>query len=201
MNVCDVTWTTDWICSSALSFVLSPLHILTKTSTENNFLISVFLSLLSQEHPSGRNSQDSNRHSADQSFKLVDETQIILASNTNDRRDDITQPSQNIKTREHVVPKGAAEDSTSLNSQKQTSEMKMKNVISLMHENMIASVEPAENLRTNRALRIDAGGQLTVLPVSGTGNTVYGSDQKIYRMLPGPSGPSGPRGRRVSVSF
>ncbi|XP_034547473.1 collagen alpha-1(XI) chain-like [Notolabrus celidotus] len=156
--------------------------------------------------PSESNPQDSTRHAADLGFKLVDEPQIILSSNTEERRDHIIDSSTTIKTlRENIIHKDAADtalytvvDSTSPDSHR--SEVKPDNVTSLMHENMIASAESAEDLRTNRLLRNNVEGRYSntppALPVSGAGNLVYGSDQKIYRIKQGPSGPMGPRGRR-----
>nr|XP_019957924.1 PREDICTED: uncharacterized protein LOC109639085 isoform X2 [Paralichthys olivaceus] len=168
------------------------------------------------DHLSERNPADSNNQdAADQSqgFGLVDEPHIVLTTNTEDvRRGQSTESAPSIQTSDENIIQQSAVDTalTSPDSQTQTSEVKSHNVTLVRYNNVILSMAAKGHWETNRPLpqlRSIEDGQHSSLqhmgskPSAPSGNIIYGSDQKIYRIHKGLSGPIGPQGRRVSISF
>lgn len=178
-----------------------------------------FLPLYPQDHLLKRNPPDNTYQDAgDQThgFKLVDEPHINI--NKEDERVQDIDFSSNIQmSDENSVQKSAADSTVHIvvstampDSLTQMHEVKAHNVTLLMNENMIPSMASKEHLETNSLLRNNEEGRhsslqqresLPSLPATGTGNIIYGSDQRIYRIHKGPTGPIGPRGRRVSISL
>ena len=176
------------------------------------FLLCVF----PQDHLSERNPADStNQDAADQSqgFILVDEPHIVWTTNTEDvRRAQGIKSSPSIRTSdENIIQQSAVETAlTSPDSPIQTSEVKSNNVTSVMYKNRILSMTPKGHWESNRPfphLRSIEEGQHSSLqhmgsnPSAPSGDLIYGSDQRIYRIHEGLSGPIGPQGSRVSISL
>nr|XP_029134563.1 collagen alpha-1(I) chain-like [Labrus bergylta] len=167
-----------------------------------------------QAHLSERNPQDStHRDPAERAFILVEEPHILSAIKNEDRRFHDIDSSTSIKTlEENIIQRNSADsalytvvDLSSPDSETQMSEVKLNNVTSLTKENMIRLVEDVQDVGSNRLLSNKVEGQvlsvqhresLSSEPVTGTGNIVYGLDQKIYRIHKGLSGPRGAKGRR-----
>lgn len=192
------------ICSSAYSSVFSRItHVLllkTQPCDCNLFCLPSQDPLLDGNPPD---------------FILVDEPHIMLATNSEDRRvHDIESSPSNRMLDENIVKKSAADtafyivvNTTSPDSLTQTSEVKSHNVTSPTDENIVLMAskghwETNSLLRNNEEERhssLQHRKSLPPVPADGTGNIVYGSDQKLYRINKGASGPIGPQGRRVSI--
>ncbi|XP_035514783.1 collagen alpha-1(XI) chain [Morone saxatilis] len=141
-------------------------------------------------------------------FILVDEPHITLANNNEDRRVQETESYPNIQ----MLHENAADTGLSIvvnlassHSLTQMSEVKAPNDTLLMDENMIhlttSKRETKSLLRNNEEgwhSSLQHGESLPSVPAIGTGNIIYGSDQRIYRIHKGPPGPRGPQGRRGS---
>ncbi len=163
-----------------------------------------------------RNHLDYNHRDADdkrQSFILIHEPHIILPTNNEDRRVDDIESSPNIQTLdENIIQRSAAEkiavNLTLSDSLTQMPEGKVQNVTLLVDENKISLMASKGHWETNSLLRDNEKGwrpsqrqreSFTSVSAIGTGNIIYGSDQRIYRIHQGPPGAIGPQGRRVSI--
>lgn len=177
---------------------------------------------LFQDHLLERSPVDSkHQHAAEQShrFVLVNEPHILVATNNEDRRLHDTESPPTIRTLdENIIQRSAVDtdlynlhDFTQPDSLTQKSEAISHNISVLMEENVVPSVVSKGHWETNShhpLLRNNDGARyssmqqresLLSVPVSGTGNIVYGSDQRLYRIHKGSSGPTGPQGKRVRI--
>ena len=179
-----------------------------------------FLPLYPQDHLLKRNPPDNiNQDAGDQThgIKLVDEPHINNSYKEDGTVHD-TDFSSNIQMfDENIVQKNAADSTVHIvvntampDSLTQMHEVKARNVTLQMDENIIPSMATKEHLETNSLLRNNEEGRHSSLqqresppsvPATGTGNIIYGSDHRIYRIHEGLPGPTGPRGRRVSISL
>lgn len=162
---------------------------------------SVF-SLSSQDHLLERSPFDhTHQDASDQSHGviLVDEPHILLPTNNADRRVHDIESSPNIQMLDEMP-----------DSLTEVSEVKAQNVTLLMDKNMIPPMTSNGHWETNSHTRHieeeqQSGSQhresLPSVLAVGTGNIIYGSDRRIYRIHKGPSGPIGPQGRRVRISL
>ncbi|KAM7416838.1 hypothetical protein PAMA_018758 [Pampus argenteus] len=167
-----------------------------------------------------RPSDSAHRHVAAQSngFTLVDDPHILVAANSEDTTlHDIESPPAVQTLEENIIQRSVDTDLynlvdfTSPDSLAQKSKVKSDNISVLMEKNMVPSVVLNRHWETNShhpRMRNNDGARysslqqrhslLSVVPADGTGNIVYGSDQRVYRIHKGTPGPIGPQGKRGS---
>lgn len=142
-----------------------------------------------------------NQEAGDQSHA----PHIRFPTNNEERRVHDTESSPNEMLDANIIEK-SAEDSANLTLQ--MSEVKAKHLTLLVDENMTTFIvskghwETNKPLRTNKEEWVSSQQQretLSSVPAFGTGNIIYGSDQRMYRIHKGFSGPTGPQGRRVRL--
>lgn len=158
----------------------------------------------SQDHLLGRTPLDStNQEAVDQ----IHEPHIMLPTNNQERRVRDIESSPNRMLDGNIIEKSAAD---SANLTLQMSEVKAKHLTLLVDENMTPLIVSKGHWETNKPLRNKEEEQpsslqqretLSFVPAFETGNIIYGSDQRMYRIHKGPSGPIGPQGRRVRISM
>lgn len=210
VNVRDVIQPAYCICSSAYSSLCSKNNTCIAVQGTTMWLQFLFCPS-SQDHLLDRNPLDStHQDAADQSrgFILVDEPHIMLVSNNEN-----TESSPSNRMSDENISQNSAADTVNLTSPgslTQMSEEESHNVTSPTTNNVIPSMAPKGHLEANsksllrnieegRHSSLQHRESLPSVPAVGTGNIVYGSDQRIYRIHKGPSGPIGPQGRRVSI--